>query len=302
MKQWDDAHKGDGSTFSILCNDTIYFYGETIEGKTAATRKEKALSNDRAYRQRIDGLRIIEINDHYIQCFFDKWSTVKGIEKKYPSFITWIKKDGKWLIRSENDLYSEMAVAKKKYKLKVPDNYEKNVDWGDFVDDKTIQCVWVEGATLTNEEAWDDGCVGDCDSYVRFSNATIPSIQIVNCLQGDAITLGDFNMNGTTELGIVPHWPTSCWNPFYVFTFIDGKWEKVFDPIIDTHCSQFEDGNGFPVKPLESSRGKVRVTYTSAINVGTEKEPDLDFKVKVKEIDTTTKKYNINVYDKEDHR
>lgn len=302
MKEWNDAHVNDVNSFLKLYNDTVYFYGESIEGKSAAALKEKALSNDKSYKQEIKSLRIIEVNDHYIQCYFEKVSTAKGTTKKYPSFVTWIKKGDTWLIRSENDLYSEMAVAKKKYKMKTPNNYKENVDWGDFRGDKTIQCAWVEGAHLINEDAWDDGCIGECDSYVRFSNPDIPSIKIENCIWGDVINLGDLNLNETTEIGVVPHWPSSCWSLFYVFTLIDGKWEKVFNPVISTHCSQFENGDGFPVKPNESYNGKVQVTYTTMVNMGTEASPDPQMKVIVKEIDTATKKYNVNIYGKEVYR
>ena len=66
------------------------------------------------------------------------------------------------------------------------------------------------------------------------------------------------NNDGSDEIGFYPNWCTSCWHPFYVYTFKNNVSKYLVEPI-STHCSQWED-NKFPIEKDKSKKGYVKIT------------------------------------------
>lgn len=135
--------------------------------------------------------------------------------------------------------------------------------WGDFNGDGIKDYMWLEGPEFVNNDR-EEGCVGSCDSYIRFSDPDIPSIKIENCIGGIPDNLGDLNMNGRDEVGLNPHWFTSCWRSYYVWTLINNEWIYAVEPI-STHCIQWENGE-FPIEIDKENKGNVIIRYSDWIN------------------------------------
>ncbi len=108
---------------------------------------------------------------------------------------------------------------------------------GDFNGDGNTETCWLQTPKFQAEEM---DCIGDCNCFIKFSDQSIPAIKIDNCIGGKPEILGDLDGNGTTEIGILPEWWTSCWHDYLVYTFANGKWQLFVDPII-THCNLFEE-------------------------------------------------------------
>jgi hypothetical protein len=149
---------------------------------------------------------------------------------------------------------------------------EEDTVKGDFNGDGKMDLMWLDKPKIA-----DNGmeCVGNCDSYIRFSDPTIPSILVKDCINGLPDNLGDLNKNGTDEIGLLPGWFSSCWRDYFVWTYIDEKWIYAVDPFM-TYCNQWDDN----IKPIEIDKnreGFVIIKYTELTL-----EPD--FAVKSKSI------------------
>ena len=114
---------------------------------------------------------------------------------------------------------------------------------GDYNGDGKTEYMWLETPQVDGTEM---DCVGDCTSYVRFSDPKIPSIEVKNCISGNLKNEGDLNYNRTDEVGLLPGLFTSCWSDYHVWTLIKGEWTLAIKPF-PTHCNQWEKG----IKPLE---------------------------------------------------
>ena len=114
-------------------------------------------------------------------------------------------------------------------------------------------------APKTNDETYD--CEGGCNCRIVFSDPKIPAITIGNCIGGKPDILGDLDGNGTTEIGIVPEWWTSCWMSYHIYTFVNGQWTYFVDPIT-VHCNLFEEHEGPIIEKAESTEGYYKVYYS----------------------------------------
>lgn len=103
-----------------------------------------------------------------------------------------------------------------------------------------------------------DDCDGKCITTIYFSDKKIKPIIIKNSKNGDIYNLKDLNNDGSDEIGFYPNWCTSCWHPFYVYTFKKNVSKYLVEPI-STHCSQWED-NKFPIEKDKSKKGYVKIT------------------------------------------
>lgn len=124
-------------------------------------------------------------------------------------------------------------------------------------DGKKETCKLV--APKTNDETYD--CEGGCVCHIRFSDASIPDIVLKNCIGGEPQILGDLDGNGTTEIGLVPEWWTSCWRSYYIYTFVNGKWTLFVDPIT-VHCNLFEEHEGPIIEKVANKKGYYKVYYS----------------------------------------
>lgn len=137
--------------------------------------------------------------------------------------------------------------------IKIP----KNAIKGDFNGDGKPEFAWL---VPPKESECDGDCSGNCTSYIKFSDRSIPSIKVEMCIDGDPANLGDLNRNGNDEIGLLPGWCTSCWRGYNVYTFKNGKWIFAVNPF-PTHCNQWEEG----VKPIEidpKKAGNVLIRYS----------------------------------------
>lgn len=117
------------------------------------------------------------------------------------------------------------------------DQYADSVE-GDFNGDGKREFMSLEIPKLGED---DMSCVGNCESTIVFSDKTIPTIKVDNCIFGSLVNEGDLNGNGSDEIGLLPGWFTSCWHTYLVWTFKKGRWIYAVDPI-STHCNQWEKG------------------------------------------------------------
>jgi len=143
---------------------------------------------------------------------------------------------------------------------------------GDFNGDGSLEYIWLQKPELNSNQ---EGCVGDCVSYIKFSDSTIPAIEVPNSIGGAPTNQGDLNENGTDEIGLLPDWFNSCWREYFVWTFANGSWDYAVEPF-STHCNQWEKG----IRPIEidpSRSGNVIIRYS-------ELDDDLDIVTRSKSI------------------
>lgn len=164
-----------------------------------------------------------------------------------------------------------------KYNFKTGDRSGYENSKGDFNGDGTIESVFIKTPEFPKglpEDVFGD-CVGNCDCYIKFSNDNIPSIKIENCIAGEPENLGDLNNDGIDEIGVLPQWWTSCWMNYEVYTFKNGKWKYLVDPI-KTHCNSWTE-NFRIIEKDPNINGNVIIRYT-------EMSEDLGFITKTKSI------------------
>jgi len=142
---------------------------------------------------------------------------------------------------------------------------------GDFNHDGVLDYAWLKTPTVDDENM---SCVGDCVSYITFSDPSIPEIEVQDCISGVPDNLGDLNKDGADEIGLLPGWFTSCWHSYLVWTLKENKWIYAVEPF-STHCDQWEKG----IKPIEvdyNNPGHVLIRYSELT--------DVDLEVKTKSV------------------
>ncbi|MFZ4620542.1 MAG: hypothetical protein ACOYNS_08280 [Bacteroidota bacterium] len=125
---------------------------------------------------------------------------------------------------------------------------------GDFNGDGKIEFMWLIPPTIDSTGM---ACIGNCSSTIHFSDTSIPSIFIDQCIGGDPVNLGDLNRNGSHEVGLLQDWFTSCWMNYHVWTLKNGKWVDAVKPF-PTHCVQWEQ-RGIPIEMDSTRKGFVKI-------------------------------------------
>ncbi len=149
---------------------------------------------------------------------------------------------------------------------------------GDFNGDGELDYMWLQEPELT---ASNEDCVGECVSYIKFSDLSIPEIEVTNSIGGTPSNLGDLNSDGTDEIGLLPAWFSSCWREYFVWTFKNESWEYAVNPF-NTHCNQWDEG----IRPIEidpSRSGNVIIRYS-------EQDEDFEIVTRSMSIDITNPK------------
>ncbi len=95
---------------------------------------------------------------------------------------------------------------------------------------------------------------------MEFSNPRLPPIIVESCISGYPVNEGDLDDDGADEIGLLPGWWTSCWRGYVVYTFKNGNWRLLLDPI-STHCNQWDQGVDVIAKD-PSRPGYVTTHYT----------------------------------------
>lgn len=134
---------------------------------------------------------------------------------------------------------------------------------GDFNGDGKLEYMWLilpKIVNKTGEEGMSECADGNCTAYIKFSDKSIPSIKIDDCIDGEPDNLGDLNKDGADEIGILPGWFQGCWRSYYVWKLKNSKWVYAVQPFT-THCNQWDEG----IKPIEidlSNEGYVLIRYS----------------------------------------
>ncbi len=257
VEEWNKAHATkDVAVFSTLFAKSVLFYGvqydknSCIEGKLSVFKKSPDF-----YQQIFGDIQIDLVSDYEVKCSFIKRVTVNQSTKDYPSYLTFKKYGDEWLIAVEGDLVTDKNLAKKSTKNNnIPNTKIK----GDFNGDGKLDYLWIVAPKISETE--ESGCIGECTSYIKFSDPSIPDIKIESCIGGTPVNHGDLNQNGTDEIGLLPDWFSSCWSSYFVWTLINNKWIYAVEPF-STHCNQWEEGIN-PIEIDNNRPGNVIIRYS----------------------------------------
>jgi len=241
VQEWNSAHETkDIGKYSILLDDSVLFYGMLQDKNTCIESKLSLFKKNPDFYQQIFGdIQVTKIDSSNFKCSFIKRVTVNQATKDYPSYLTFRKVKNQWKIFVESDLVTDKNLSQNKSLRTIT----KNTIKGDFNGDGKLDYMWLEAPKI-NET--DMECIGECISYIKFSDPNIPSIKVESCIGGEPINHGDLNQNGTDEIGLLPSWFTSCWRSYFVWTLLDDKWVNAVEPF-STHCNQWEEG----INPIE---------------------------------------------------
>lgn len=255
VQDWNKAHLSkDVGIFSNLYDKSVLFYGTRKDKNSCIENKLSLFKKHPDFYQQVYGdIQIENLINTEIKCNFVKRVTVNQATTDYPSYLIFKKIDGSWKIVTEGDLVTDKNISKHKPIKNIPKDAVK----GDFNGDGVLDYMWLIPPKIDNDGT---DCVGSCICHIKFSDPCIPSIKVDDCIGGRPDNEGDLNKNGTDEIGLLPHWFTSCWRGYHVWTFLHGKWVNAVMPIY-THCNQWDEG----IKPIEidfNKEGYVIIRYS----------------------------------------
>lgn len=205
-------------------------------------------------------IKLYETGKDYI--FDDFFITAFEFNNK-PIFIAGFK-------RPESDYYftASLFYDGEGYDFKRGDRSGSENTKGDFNGDGVYEYVYIENPKFPEDppEGAYGNCIGKCGCYLKFSNKNIPSIKIENCIGGKPVNEGDLNNDGTDEIGISPNWWSSLGEHYEVYTFKNGKWKYLVDPI-PIHCNTCQE-NFKPIEKDPNYYGYVIIRYTEMSEEG----------------------------------
>jgi ketosteroid isomerase-like protein len=253
VNEWNKAHASkDVTAFTNLYSNNILYYGMQKDKNYCLESKLSLFKKYPDYYQQIFGnIQSEKISETEFKCSFVKRVTFNQKTNDYPSYLVFTKEQDAWKITTEGDLVTDKNLAKAK-EVKIPKDAVK----GDFNGDGVPEYAWL----VPPKESECGTCEGNCTSYIKFSDNTIPSIKVESSIGGNPNNLGDLNKNGADEIGLLPDWCSSCWRGYNVYTLKNNNWIFAVDPI-STHCDQWEKG----VNPIEidpNKDGNVLIRYS----------------------------------------
>lgn len=253
VSDWNNAHSSkDIGVLSNLYDNSILYYGTQKDKNSCIENKLSFFKKYPDYYQQIFGdIKNEKISETEIKCSFVKRATINQQTKDYPSYIIFSKKEDRWKITTEGDLVTDKNLAKAK-DVVIP----KDATKGDFNGDGVLDYAWL----VPPKKSECEECGGNCTSYIKFSDNSIPSIKVEMCIGGTPTNLGDLNKNGSDEIGLLPGWCTSCWRAYNVYTLKNDKWIFAVEPF-STHCNQWDEG----INPIEidyNKTGNVLIRYS----------------------------------------
>lgn len=259
VENWNNAYNSkDIGVLTNLYDNSIFYYGVQKDKKICIEDILTTYKKSPEYYQQIFGdIENERINENEIKFSFVKRVTNNYQTKDYPSYLIISNKKDSYKIVTEGDLVTDKTLAEAK-EIQIPKDAVK----GDFNGDGKLDYTWLVAPKINGEG---DDCVGSCISYIKFSDKSIPSIKIENCISGSPTNLGDLNKNGMDEIGLLPGWFTSCWRNYNVYTLKNTKWIFAVPPF-STHCNQWDEG----IKPIEidlNKKGNVLIKYSEHTGV-----------------------------------
>jgi len=66
---------------------------------------------------------------------------------------------------------------------------------------------------------------------VYTTKGSVEDLKIGNTIGIEFVREGDLDGNKTEEWGFLTQWPTSSWTVYEIFTFEEGRWKAMIDPI-----------------------------------------------------------------------
>ena len=131
----------------------------------------------------------------------------------------------------------------------------------DFNGDGRLEsCYLLEPKTFDGEDRFME-CEGDCNCLIMFSDDSILPIEVESCIGGMPDVLGDLDGNGTIEIGIWPHWWTSCWHSYYIYTFVNGGWTFFVEPF-SVHCNLMDELEGPIIEAVDDKKDMFLIKYS----------------------------------------
>lgn len=256
---WNRAHNTHSSSELLaLYKDQVFFYGLELSAQDCIDRKNDMYNENPDYQQLIYGdINVEGLSSNKVKCVFTKRVTFNEKTRDYPSYLIFEKTRDGWKISTEGDEVTDKNLAK----IERPSHIPKDAIQGDYNGDGKKEYMWLELPVIIEDEM---DCKGACDSYVCFSDPSIPRIKVANCIGGGLHNYGDLNGNHTDEIGLHPSWFSSCWKPYYLWTFLQKKWEYAIEPF-ETHCSLW-DTYAVPIERDPLRPGYVIVHYSDFVD------------------------------------
>ena len=90
------------------------------------------------------------------------------------------------------------------------------------------------------------------------SSPNIPVLKLENTICPSLVNEGDFDGNGTTEIGILDTWHTSSYRLYRIYTLKNDKWYYLLPPLV---TSESVMASGVELAEPTGERDKVRVRY-----------------------------------------
>jgi hypothetical protein len=257
IEAWNRAHGlKEAAALNDLYADRVQYYGSPYSREACIKSKQQLFKRYAEYRQEVFGaVRFDTIGEGTVKCSFVKRVFYDHKTDDYPSYLIFqAEPDGRWRIGTESDEVTDANLKKKALAAMYP----RDAVQGDFNGDGQTDFVWLVAPKINEEEMT---CIGECVAYLKFSDPALAQIRIVDCIGGVPDNLGDLNGDGTDEIGLLPHWFTSCWRSYSVWSWKDGQWRHPVKSF-QTHCNQWDQKNNFYVKPDPTKPGYVLVRYS----------------------------------------
>jgi len=128
--------------------------------------------------------------------------------------------------------------------------------------DGVSELMWLE------EPAFDiaEGCDGDCNTIIKFSNTSIPSLVIRDCIGGKLENLGDLNNDGADEIGLLPGGFTGCTRQYRTWTLKQSNWIHAIEPFL-THCEYYNTGKPHVTRGSHKGYANIHVSEIGGAGV-----------------------------------
>lgn len=258
--RWNNAHnQPDSLTLLQLFDKNVLYYGSRMPREKLVVAKMKFFRKTPGYSQAIQQVNFLVNNNYQKEIRFMKLVSAEGNVMMVPARLKIVKKENGWVITEESDSISDA-------RLEAGNRVPENAVAGDFNGDGKKDHVWLLKPIVKEGEM---DCEGNCNAQLLLSVPGSRPYIIENCIGSDPVNLGDLDGNGTDEIGMLHDWFTSCWKAYYVFTLKNKKWQRLIPPV-STHCTQWEEDEGMPVKKHPQKKGHLLVRYSVITDEGIE--------------------------------